>query len=72
MPQIGGLDDVALGKACVDGACDPLEVEARRSLHPGVGDQDPDGAEMGTEADHAGGKEVRLGAYLVPAEEEQG
>ena len=41
-------------------------------LHPGVRHNDPDGAEMGAQGDHAGGEEVHFGAHLVPAEEQDG
>ena len=42
------------------------------SLHPGVGHNDPDGAEMGAKSDHAGGKKVHFWAHLVPAEKQDG
>jgi len=41
-------------------------------LHPGVGNNDPDGTEMGAESDHAGGKKVHFGTHLVPAEKQDG
>ena len=48
------------------------EVIAGGRLHPGVGDDDPDGAEMRAEADHAGREEMHFAAYPVPAEQQHG
>ena len=72
MTQIGGLHNVAIRKTGVNVPSDPLEVEPCGSLHPGVGDQNPDCAKMGTKGNHAGCKEVHLRAHFVPAKEKQG
>ena len=72
MTQIGSLNDIAIGKAGMNTANDLLQMITGRGLHPGVGDQDPDGTEVGTKADHAGGEEMHLRADLVPAEKEKG
>ena len=45
------------------------EVEARRRLHKTVGDDDPNGTEEPTEADHASRKKVELGTHFVPPED---
>src|SRR3546814_7905380 len=50
-----------------------LEVEARtdRVLHPGVGDQYPQGREVGAQRGQPGDGEVLQPAQAIPAEEEQ-
>jgi len=49
-----------------------FEVGAGGGLLPGVGYDDPNGTEMSSEGDHAGGEEVEFWADLVPAEEKDG
>ena len=53
-------------------SCGRDDVVAGRGLLPTVGDDDPDGREDGSEADHEGGEEVHLLSDAVPAEDEDG
>ena len=45
-----------------------IELHAHGILHPGVGDEDPDGGEVGSYGGEPGGYEVGFPAHLVPAE----
>ncbi len=42
------------------------DMITRRSLLPGIGDHNPDRAEVGPQANHASGEKVQLGPHLVP------
>ena len=48
-----------------------IEPAADGMLHPGIGDQDPEGREIGADGDAPGHGQVADAAELVPAEEEQ-
>ena len=45
-------------------------VIAGRRLHPGIGDDDPDGTEMRAEADHARREKMQFASDPVPAEQQ--
>lgn len=49
----------------------PFNSKTCRGLHPGVGDDDPNGAEMGPRSDANGGEVVDFRAHFFPAEEHQ-
>lgn len=68
----GGVEDHVpeVGDFCAGAKGGVDEAETSGGLHPGVGDDDPDGAEVGAEADAAGGEVVEFGADAVPAKEE--
>ena len=48
------------------------DLESGRGLLPGIGHHDPDGAEVGPQADKHGRQEVSPGLDPVPAEQEDG
>ena len=48
-----------------------VELGADRVLHPAVGDEDPEGGEVGAERHQHGHQQVLTPGELVPAEEEQ-
>src|SRR5437868_358171 len=49
-----------------------LDLEPRRGVHPGVGDDYPDGGEDAAQRHHDGGEEVHSLADAVPAEDQHG
>jgi hypothetical protein len=74
--QVFGTDDIArrqrsFSHAAIRGHRTAGQVVADRSLHPGIGDNDPDGAEMRAETDHASGKEMEFTTDFVPPEQKQ-
>ena len=71
MSQILRLDHITGRERRVSCPDNSLKVESGRCLHPGIGHDDPDGAEVCSQGHHAGGEEMHLGTHLVPAKEKQ-
>ena len=66
----GGVEDH--GPEVGDDGPAALDLEPRRGVHPGVGDDNPDGGEDAAQRHHDGGEEVHLLADAVPAEDQHG
>src|SRR5205807_8803442 len=66
----GGVEDH--GPEVGDDSPAALDLEPRRGVHPGVGDDNPDGGEDAAQRHPDGSKEVPLVADAVPAEDQYG
>ena len=71
--MLEGLKTMAQKSVMTAAAARPdRDDDPRRRLHPGVGDDDPDGGEDAAQRDHEGGEEVHPLADAVPAEDQHG